>query len=356
MSQRTTLIALTITAASLLTACGGPASERGSAPTAGAGKPLVIYTNSSSDGRGEWLQKEAEEAGFDIEIVGAGGRHTTHTLIAEKGSPTADVVYGLNNVYYEQLKKEDVLEPYTPKWFAEVDQSLADPADEKAYWPLVEQAIVLTYNADAVSEAGAPKDWTDLWTKDEYKDRYERGSGTEAATTQLVIAGILTRYRDESGDLGVSDEGWRQIDQYFENGVSAVRDLDLFARFTAGEVDFGQMSSSSIPGGEETYGVTSGAVSPEVGVPYAVEQVALVKGSDNQDEALQFIDWLGSGEVQGEWAAEFGSLPVNEKALESAKPAVIEFDEQFTRQNIDWAFVQENLGSWTQKIEMEYMP
>ncbi|MHA7279065.1 extracellular solute-binding protein [Arthrobacter sp. MDT2-2] len=317
---------------------------------------MVIYTNSSSEGRGEWLQKEAEQAGFDIEIVGSGGGRVARRLIAEKSDPVADVVYGLNSVYYEQLKSDNVLEPYTPKWSAEVDESLADAADEKSYWPLTEQAIVLVYNADTVSEADAPKDWTDLWGKDEYKDRYERGSGTEAATTQLVIAGILSRYKDESGELGVSDEGWRQIDQYFENGVSAVRDLDLFARFTAGEADFGQMPSSSIPGREETYGVTSGAVSPKVGVPYAVEQVALVKGSDNQDEARQFIDWFGSGEVQGEWAAEFGSLPVNEKALESAKPEVVEFDEQFTHQKIDWAFVQENLGSWLQKIEMEYMP
>jgi iron(III) transport system substrate-binding protein len=262
----------------------------------------------------------------------------------------------LNNIYYELLKSEDVLEPYTPTWSAEVDESLADSAHERAYWPLVEQAIVLTYNADTVSEADAPKDWTDLWTKDEYKDRYERGSGTEAATNQLVVAGILTRYKDESGELGVSEEGWRQIDQYFENGVSAVRDLDLFARFTAGEVDFGQMLSSSVTGHERTYGVTSGAVRPDVGVPYTVEQVALVKGSDKQDEAKKFIDWFGSGDVQGEWAAEFGSLPVNEKARKRAKPEVIEFDEQFIHQDIDWAFVQENLGSWTHKIEMEYMP
>lgn len=356
MSKRISYVALTASAALLLTACGGSSAESEAGSTAGAGEPLIVYTNSNSEGRGEWLQEKAEAAGFEIEIVGAGGADATNKLVAEKNNPVADVVYGLNNVYYEQLKSEDVLEAYTPAWSSEVDEALADPGDEKAYWPLVEQAIVLAYNADAVPEADAPEDWTDLWSKDEYKDRYERVSGMGAATTQLVMAGILSRYEDESGDLGVSDEGWQQIEQYFQNGVPAVTDLDLFARFAEGEVDFGQMPSSSIPGREEAYGVTSGVVSPEDGVPYAIEQVALIKGSDNQDEAKEFIDWFGSGDVQGEWAAQFNSLPVNEIALKSAKPETVEFDEQFTRQDIDWAFVQENLGSWIEKIELEYMP
>ncbi|THJ67022.1 extracellular solute-binding protein [Arthrobacter echini] len=345
-------IALATSAAFLFTACGG--SSDGAGANDEAGEPLIVYTNSDSEGRGEWLQAEAEAEGFDIEIVGAGGADATNKLIAERNNPIADVVFGLNNVYYEQLKSEDVLEPYTPAWSGEVDETLADPDDDKAYWPLVQQAIVLTYNEDAVSEA--PEDWPDLWTDDRYSDRYERASSMAGATTQLVMAGILSRYQDENGDLGVSDEGWQQIEQYFQNGVPAEKDVDLFARFAEGDVDLGQMPSSSIPGREEAYDVTAGVVSPEVGVPYAVEQVAVVRGSDNQDTAKEFIDWFGSGDVQGRWAAEFDALPVNEVALEQAPPEVIEFNEQFTRQDIDYGFVQENLDSWVEKIELEYMP
>lgn len=356
MSKRTNIFALSTAAVFFLSACGGSGSEGTADSTAGAGEPLIVYTNSNSEGRGEWLTEKAAEAGYDIEIVGAGGADATNKLIAEKNNPIADVVYGLNNVYYEQLKGEDVLEPYSPAWSDEVDEALADPGDDKAYWPLVQQAIVLAYNANAVPEAEAPEDWTDLWTMDEYKDRYERVNGMGGATTQLVMAGLLSRYQDENGDLGVSDEGWQQVEQYFQNGVPAVTDQDLFARFASGEVDLGQMPSSSIPGREEAYGVTAGVVSPEVGVPYAIEQIAMIKGSDNQGEAQEFIDWFGSAEVQGEWAVEFNALPVNEAALESASPEVVAFDEQFTRQDIDWSFVQENLGSWIEKIELEYMP
>ncbi|WZU02305.1 hypothetical protein MGH68_04680 [Erysipelothrix sp. D19-032] len=44
----------------VLTGCGSTAREKDS---------LVIYSNSASDGRGEWLTEKAKEAGFTVEIV-----------------------------------------------------------------------------------------------------------------------------------------------------------------------------------------------------------------------------------------------------------------------------------------------
>ena len=342
-----------------LAGCGqgaGSGTASADAGSGGSGGKLIVYTNSNSDGRGEWLQQKAQAAGFDIQVVGAGGGDLVNKLIAEKNNPVADVAYGLNNVYFTQLKSKGVLDTYTPSWSAEVDSALGDPGSDKAYWPLVKQAILLTYNADKVSKDQAPSDWTDLWTKDQYKSRYERVSDVSGATTQLVMAGILSRYRDDKGDLGVSDAGWKQIEEYFQNGVPSIKNVDLFARFAKGEVDYGQMPSSPIPDQQKAYKVKSGAVVPAVGVPYAVEQVGIVKGSKRQEQARKFVDWFGSAETQGLWAKQFNSVPVNQKALASANPEAVAFDKQFKAQDIDWTFVQTNLGPWMEKIQLEYMP
>src|SRR5690554_4859679 len=40
--------------------------------TQGTGQELIIYTNSGSDGRGDWLKERAEQDGFKIEYVEAG--------------------------------------------------------------------------------------------------------------------------------------------------------------------------------------------------------------------------------------------------------------------------------------------
>jgi iron(III) transport system substrate-binding protein len=355
-----TLVAAAV-AVTLLAGCGGgtasPASpgDASAAPAGGSGETLVVYTNSNGEGRGEWLTAKAAEAGFKIEIVGAGGADATNKLIAEKNNPIADVAFGLNTMYFAQIKAEGALEPYEPAWAGEVDTALGDSGDAKAYWPLVKQAILLGYNSDKITADNAPQDWTDLWTRDEFKSRYERVTGLGTATAQLVFAGLLTRYKDDSGDLGISDEGWKQVEQYFQNGSPAVAKTDLFARIASGEVDMGQMPSSIIAEREKSFKVNVKTVAPSVGVPLAVEQVALVKGTDKKEQAQKFIDWFGSADVQGAFAQQFNSMPVNKSAASKANPEVLEFFSDLKQQDIDWDFVQENMGAWVEKIELEYM-
>ena len=352
-------LATAVVAATLLAGCGGgsptPATsgDASSAPAGASGETLVIYTNSNGEGRGDWLTAEATKAGFKVEVVGAGGADATNKLIAEKNNPIADIAFGLNNMYFAQIKAEGALEPYKPAWAGDVDQELGDG---EAYWPLVKQAILLGYNSDKIKADAAPKDWTDLWTKDEFKDRYERVTGMGTATAQLVFAGILTRYKDDSGELGISDDGWKQVEQYFKNGSPAVAKTDLFARIASGQVDMGQMPSSIITEREKTFKVNVETVMPSVGVPLAVEQIAMVKGTDKKEEAQKFIDWYGSAEVQGAFAKKFNSMPVNKVAAEQANPEVVDFFASLKQQDIDWDFVQENMGPWVEKIELEYMP
>ncbi|MGN6440349.1 MAG: extracellular solute-binding protein [Arthrobacter sp.] len=357
MRKLQTLVAAAV-AATLLAGCGGAATPPAStgdasgAPAGASGDTLVIYTNTNGEGRGYWLAAMAAEDGFKIEIVGAGGADATNKLIAEKNNPIADVAFGLNNMYFSQVKNEGALEAYQPAWAGDVDKGLGDG---ETYWPLVKQAILLGYNSDKISKDAAPKDWTDLWTKDEFKSRYERVTGMGTATAQLVFAGILSRYRDDSGDLGISDDGWKQVEQYFKNGSPAVAKTDLFARIASGDVDMGQMPSSIIADREKSFKVNVDTVIPSVGVPLAVEQIALVKGTKKKDQAQKFIDWFGSAEVQGEFAQKFNSMPVNKGAQAKANPEVVDFFAGLKQQDIDWNFVQKNMGAWVEKIELEYM-
>ena len=124
---------------------------------------------------------------------------------------------------------------------------------------------------------------------------------------------------------------------------------DLFARIASGDMDMGQMPSSIIAEREKSFKVNVETVMPSVGVPLAVEQVALVKGTDKKEQALKFIDWFGSADVQGEWAQQFNSMPVNKAAAAKAKPEVVEFFDGLKQQDIDWNFVQENMGAWVEK-------
>lgn len=338
-----------------LAGCGETGKEEKAENEAKKGETLTIYTNSGSDGRGEWLEEKAKEAGFDIQFIDAGAAETQSRLIAEKNAPVADVVFGLNSIIWSSLKSEDILTEYVPKWAGEVESELNDP--DGFYHATVKQAILLCYEENQISEEEAPKDWPDLWQKEEFHGKYEYLTGLSGGTVRNVLAGILTRYADPEGELGISDEGWKEIESYYKNGSPNESGVDLYARIadTNNPIICGQMWSSGIESRDEQYGTKTAYVVPEVGVPYAVEAIGIVNGTKKLDEAKEFVDWFGSAEVQGEWAEEFSTLPANEKAVDKAN----EFNQEIAKipaQDIDWDLVAENIDAWCEKIILEYMP
>ena len=85
-----------------LAACGGgnndpppppeaentpPAIESNDGVVKGTGETLTIYSNSVSDGRGDWLAERAAQDGFKIQYVDAGAAEVQNRLIAEASSP-----------------------------------------------------------------------------------------------------------------------------------------------------------------------------------------------------------------------------------------------------------------------------
>ncbi len=331
-----------------------PAAESGDGLVQGTGTTLTVYTNSGSDGRGEWLVERAAKDGFDIQFIEAGGAEIQNRLLAEKNAPIADVVYGLNSIMWESLKAEDILIPYTPVWADEIPEGLNDP--EGYYHAIVKQAILLVYDENQTAPEDAPKDWLDLWTNEAFDGKYEYLTSLSGGTVRNVLAGILTRYADPNGELGVSAEGWEQIAQYYQHGVPAEEGMDVYAQISdpAKPVICGQMWSSGIETRDEQYGTKTNYVVPEVGVPYAVEAISIVNGTKNEEEAQRFVDWFGSAQIQGEWAQEFSTLPANKNAVDKAN----EFNQKIATlpaQDIDWGLVAENIDAWCETIELNYM-
>jgi iron(III) transport system substrate-binding protein len=326
------------------------------ANTKGTGVELTIYTNSGSSGRADWLKERAAQDGFKLAILEEGAGAVQQRLIGEAANPIADVVFGLNAIIWNDLISRDMLVKYdAPSWASEVSAGLNDP--NGYYYAIVKQAIVLAYDSNQVAPEDAPKDWTDLWTDEKFQGKYWIDSGVTGGTTRNVIAGILTRYVDPNGELGISEEGWAAIEGFYANGTLKEDGVDMYANFVDehSPVLMGQMWSSGVSQYDATYGVKSGVARPEVGIPYAVEGVGIVNGTKKLDEALKFVEWFGSAQIQGEWCEKFGTMPANEIA--AAKADAIQQDLcSIPAQDIDWALVAANIDAWCEKIVLEYMP
>ncbi|MCL2093624.1 MAG: extracellular solute-binding protein [Treponema sp.] len=358
MKKTQILLSVLLSSALIFSACDRHANGNGQIPRQtgpGTGVALVVYTNSGSDGRAEWLEDRAAQAGFRIQVLEAGAAAIQNRLLAELNAPIADVVFGLNAIIWESLIAEDLFIPYVPVWAREVAPGLNH--QDGYYHAIVKQGILLVYDLHQVSPQEAPGDWMDFWRDSRFHGRYEFQSALTGGTPRVVISGILTRYADPQGDLGISDEGWREIEAYFRHGRPSETGVDLYAQITnpSVAVQMGQMWSSGVEDRDRQYGTRTGYVVPPLGIPFVVEGVAIVKGTRNTDEARLFVDWFGSAEVQGEWAEMFSTIPANTGAVHRANLFSQEV-AALPAQSIDWALVARNIDAWVERIMLHYMP
>jgi iron(III) transport system substrate-binding protein len=325
-------------------------------PTAETGtamETIILYSNALSDGRGEWIQEHAAAAlGLDVQLVDGGGVAIANRLIAEKHNPMADVVFGFNPMLWVALENDGILVPHTPPWAAEVPTYLHH--SNGLFHAVILVGNLLVYDLEQTNPEDAPKDWLDLWQDERFHERYAIPHALTGSTVQMVLSGIFGRYLDPNGYLGVSDEGWKQIEGKFANGV--VTDQDMFMEIVNpnSTAAMSQMWSHGVPVREEQYGIKVGVVVPDVGIPFSIEGVALVNGANNPEAAKRFIDWFGTAEVMHAFSAEFGFLPAHPNALDGLG-GITPFVASLPHQSIDWPTVAANIGEWMEHIYLEYM-
>ncbi|BCW44745.1 extracellular solute-binding protein [Arthrobacter sp. StoSoilB5] len=349
MKKFISIVATGALALSLASCSTGGSNHEGATADAG---PLVIYSNSVSDGRGDYLAAEAKAAGFDIEFVDIGGADLTARVSAEVNNPVADVIFGPTDLQFRAMKAAGALQSFKPEWAGEVE-----PADEDGtYYSIVQEPFSLYYNDAAYPGGkGAPQDWTSLFKDPAFHGTYQSPRALGGTTSQMILIGFLARYRDDNGNLGISDEGWKAIHEFFEHSNPEVEGVDLYSRMAAGQVNTGQMFLAGKASREKQYGIATTAVPSSVGVPFGTQNVGIAKGSGRAERAKQFVDWFGSAKVQAGWSKKFFTAPTNQVAIGDADPKAVAATTAFKKQDIDWGWVSENLPSWIEEIELKHI-
>lgn len=319
-------------------------------------KEVLVYSNSLAGGRQEWIDEKATEAGFEMQFVEAGGGEVLNRLLAESSSPQADVAFGMDEAMFFELKDEDLLVEFEPGWISDIAKEAN--VGEMYFHPLMEQRIFLMYNPEYVTEEQAPKNWQDLSKMPDFEKKYRVPAQLGSGTDQKAILSILLQYIDEDGDLGIAQEGWDEVKAYLANGYQTPENEEQLQNFAEGKVPISYHFLGGVPNAEEEFGFKAMPIDPPQGVITMREQIGIInKGSDyDYSAAEEFVEWFGTAEVQGEFVKEFGGLPVNEKAKESATERLVEIADATTPMDVDWNFVREHLNTWIEKVELELMP
>lgn len=339
-------------AAALILACAAGFAAEGR-PGADRSQQLVVYSNSVSEGRGDWLREKAAEAGFNLAFVDVGGGALTERLIAEKNNPMCDVFFGLNGMSFVRLEREDIMIPYVPSWASEVDMSLA--SKDGLYHPIVIQPLVMVYNTDVYDKSTAPNDWFQLGADPRFNGKHTIHA-MNGATCQTILSSMLVRYRDDNGLYGVSEEGWEGMRKYIASSHLAAPGEDFFGNVLNESLPISQLWGSGLLQRYDELKVTNvDYAEPAVGSPFIVEQVAIAKGTTKPELAKDFIDWFGGAELQAAWARRFGTIPAHAGALGATSERAQEMLRRLRPQPMDWAFIADNIEYWLEKIQLEFV-
>lgn len=317
-----------------------------------SGKKIVVATNNASGGRDAWLLERAKEAGFQIEIVPLGGGDITARVISEVNNPTTNVVWGPSEDQFTSMIEANALAPFTPDWAEDV----AGVSKENGYsWPYEIQPKLLICNPDTYTEETAPKSYQDLWTKEEFKGKYAVPTSFEGNTNRAIVGGILAQYLDESGELGVSEEGWDAIKAYFANGYKTPKGEDDFGNMASGKVPVTFTFASGLKGKMESFGVTPRIIYTEAGEPTNTNQIGVVQTKEQEavEESMRFANWLGSADIIGAYAKDNGNIVANKKAESQMSDIAKEIKANYKPQEADWAYINSMMDEWVAKIQLE---
>ncbi len=259
---------------------------------------ITIYTSYEEDEAAAFLEL-ARDALPDVKMnmLRLSNGDLAARIIAEKGNPQHDVLWGFAASTIVNPQIEETLEPYSPDGIKAIPAQFRSPDDK--WFAVTGYMTAFCVNNERLKDKGLtmPTSWADL-ADPAFKDEVVMPNPASSGTGYIQISSILQIMGEEKGwaFLDVLDEN---IAQYIKSGSKPCHAA------SAGEYVVGaSYDVRAIKNIAEGYPITM--VIPSEGAGNELEANALVKTSKNKEDAKKFLDWTVTPEAAtayGEWKA-----------------------------------------------------
>lgn len=341
-------------AAMLMTAACGDDDDDDGADN-GAARTLRLMTHDSFLVDQEVLDEFEAEHNATIEFVQPGDAGlTVNTAILSKDNPVGDVLFGVDNTFLGRALDEEIFIAYESTGLDRVP----DRFELSEFVTPIDYGYVnLNYDIAALEEAGvAPPTTLEELTEETWQDRLvAENPATSSPGLAFLIATIATFGEDDDYDyldywadlrangLEVTD-GW--TDAYYTRFTRYGGDNSLVVSYTtspACEVIFAETPIDEPP---------TGNITPPQGSFEQVEFAGILEGTEVEDLAQEFIDFMLSERFQEAFPDDMCVFPVIEDAAlpdafalieQPAEPADISAD-QINDNRDEW------IDAWTDVV------
>lgn len=296
------LLVISIFLIGLLAACGGDDTDKakGNSDDASAISGELEFYTSQPDVDAEQLVAAFNEKYPDIKvnIFRSGTEEVISKVNAEKeaGEIQADVLLVADDVTFESLKEQDLLMVYESPEADAIPAEFIDP--DHMYYGTKIMATVLAVNTENVTDL--PTSWNVLTSK-EGKDQVVMPSPLYSGAAAYNL-GVFTR---------TDGFGWE-----FYEGIQANHPMitegngAVMENVASGQKNYGMVVDYLVARAKND-GSPVEIVYPEEGVPVITEPIGILKGTDQEEAAKAFVDFVLSEEGQ-RLQADIGYTPIRE--------------------------------------------
>ena len=312
---------------------------------------LTLLTHDSFNVTEDVLKAFEEESGITVSIlrVGDAGQMVNQAILS-KGAPLGDMLYGVDNTFLSRALNADLFIPYESPGLEDVDESFVLD-EEHNVTPIDYSDVCLNYDIGYFEEENldVPTSLADL-AKPEYKGLLV---ALNPATSSPGLAFLMATIEE----FGTEGE-YTYLDYWTDLVANDVLITDGWTEAYFGEFTMGSETgtrpivvsyATSIPFTyiEEDDAATTASIIADNTCFRQIEFAGILKGSEHEEEAQMFIDFMLSREFQEDMPMQMYVFPVNNKAeqpeifvkyaLTPEKPVVM-----------DYTLIEENREEWIQ--------
>jgi thiamine transport system substrate-binding protein len=283
---------------------------------------LTVVTHDSFSVSEDVLANFEAETGITVEILRAGDAgQVVNQAVLTAGNPLGDVLYGVDNTFLSRALNGDIFIPYESPLLENVDEQFI--LDEEYHvTPIDYGDVCLNYDIAYFeeNELAVPQSLADLILPE-----YEELLVVENPATSSPGLAFLLATIAEFGTPEEDDDDYTYLDYWEDliaNGTLITDDWSTayYGNFTQGGEDgtyplvVSYASSPPFTYNEETDIVTTASI-VEPGMCFRqIEFAGILDGTDNEEAAQQFIDFMLSVEFQEDVPFQMYVFPVNNEA------------------------------------------
>jgi len=317
----------------------------------GEDNELVIMTHDSFDISEAVIQEFelANDATVVIQKAGDAGEALVRAIL-EKGNPSADLLYGIDNTYLGRALDQDIFDTYEPDLLDTVPARFI--LDDTGHVTPIDYGYVnLNYDVAALAELGLspPTTLEELTTSAWEGQLVVQNPASSSPGLAFLIATVdyfgeddnydyLDFWRDLKENGLLVKDGWS--DAYYTDFTPYGGDRSLvvsYATSPAAEVFFAATPIDVPP---------TGNVLIDKATFLQIEGIGILKGANSKNLAKKFIDYALGLRFQEDFPDKMFVYPVNEDA---ETPDFFKFAEEPTRPaDISAREIGEKRESWIQ--------